>query len=294
MNFEAIAHESVPLVSVVVPSYNHSAYISDCLQSIFEQDYPNKQIIVIDDGSSDGSPEILGELQDKLGFELVLQSNHGLLPTLNKALSIAKGEFFVPFASDDVMIPGRLSRQVAHLQKHPEVAICAGNVVPIGVNGETIAGYTSRSARRLDFDAVFFGAVPGAPAPSLMLRTDVVQEVGGYDESIGIEDLLMMLKITRAGYFIDVLDSKEAYYRQHDNNMHSRHEYMFYEVLNIYKMFEDYPNSEKAINKHCKSYFLKAAKRNPVLAKKILKNVPIRSWDLKIVRGVLRLLKASV
>lgn len=294
MNVNTFSHGNMPLVSVVVPSYNHSAYINNCLQSIFEQDYPNKQVIVIDDGSIDDSPEILRDLQGKFEFELVVQPNHGLLPTLNKALAMAKGEFFVPFASDDIMLPGRLSRQVAHFQKHPEVAICGGNVVPIGINGDRLGNHISEPARRLDFDAVFFGTMHGAPAPSMMLRTAVVRDVGGYEESLGVEDLLMMLKVTRAGYLIDVLATEEACYRQHEGNMHSRHEYMFYEVLNIYKLFAEHPGYDSVVTKHCKSYFLKASKKSPRLAKKVLKEIPVRKWDIKVLRGILHMRKNAL
>lgn len=291
MSIDIVGQERGPLVSVVVPSYNHSDYIEECLKSIFDQDYMNKQIIVIDDGSTDASPELLRKLENKYGLKLVLQFNRGLLPTLNTALGLAQGQFIVPFASDDFMLPGRLSRQVAHLQKHPEVAICGGNVVPIGINGERHISYSPKPGRRLDFDAVFLGNIAGAPAPSMMLRTAVVRDVGGYDEELGVEDLLMMLKVTRAGYLIDVLDSEEACYRQHDGNMHTRHEYMFTEILRVYKLFQNHPMYERVVTRHCKSYFLKAAKKNPQLAKKILREIPLRYWDMKILRGILHTLK---
>lgn len=283
-----------PLVSVVVPSYNHASFIESCLQSIFAQDYTNKQVIVIDDGSTDGSRELLQRLQDDYPFTLRVQANQGLLSTLNRALALADGELFVPIASDDVMLPGRLSRQVEHMRSHPQVAICGGNIVPIAENGERLPHkYRHRPARRLDFRAVFCGTVAGAPAPSMMLRTDVVHSVGGYDETMHIEDLLMMLKVTRAGYFIDVLEDDLAFYRVHDGNTHSRLEFMFDEVLRIYALYADDQDYQAVCIKHFKSYFMKAAKADRGLALKILGRIPLRSMDLKVLRGVLRMLAKS-
>lgn len=283
-----------PLVSVVVPSYNHISYIEDCLISIFQQDYPKLQVIVIDDGSSDGSLELLQSLNAKYPFELLSQVNRGLLPTLNRALELVKGEYFVPIASDDLMMPGRITRQVAHLKSEPRVAICGGNIVPINEDGQSLPQrYRFRPARRLDFDAVFCGTLAGAPAPSMMLRTAVVREVGGYDESLRIEDLLMMLKVTRAGYWVDVLEDDLSYYRSHGKNMHSNLEFMFLEILRVYSVFSDHDSYQKVCYFHRKSYFIKASKVDSVLARRILAGIPIFAWNIKVVRGVLRMLMSA-
>ena len=73
-----------PLVSVIIPSYNHERFITQCIENIINQTYKNFELTVIDDGSKDGSPEILRHLQGKYGFNLVLQENMRLALTLNK------------------------------------------------------------------------------------------------------------------------------------------------------------------------------------------------------------------
>ena len=75
-----------PLVSVVVPSYNHGLYVEKCIDSIVNQSYKNFELIVLDDGSTDNSVEILTKLQKKYGFYLEFNKNQGLIKTINRAL----------------------------------------------------------------------------------------------------------------------------------------------------------------------------------------------------------------
>src|SRR5690349_13476521 len=93
---------NMPLVSVIVPSYNHEKFITECVESIMQQTYKNFELTVIDDGSRDGSRDILKQLQDKYGFNLVLQENIGLTSTLNKGIqNWGTGKYISFCASDD-------------------------------------------------------------------------------------------------------------------------------------------------------------------------------------------------
>lgn len=280
----------LPLVNVIVPSYNHARFLEECILSVLKQTYPNIKLLVIDDGSSDESPRILTDMAKKHGFDLRLQSNRGLLPTLNSALNEIGGEYFAPFASDDVMLPDRIALQVAHMQAHPEVAICGGNIIPIDESGGVLDKKRRvRPSRRLDFDSVFSGELPGAPAPSFLIRRDVAVEVGGYDESLRIEDLTMMLKVCQAGYVVDVLEEPMAYYRTHAQNTHSNIRFMLDEVIKIYSLFSEHKDFSRVCLLHRKSMFLKAAKQDKPLAREILRQIPLRAWDMRILRGIARL-----
>ncbi|PHR95430.1 MAG: glycosyl transferase [Oceanobacter sp.] len=280
----------LPLVDVVVPCYNHAAFVKDCIDSVLAQSYPNIRLLVIDDGSKDESPQILREMATKYGFNLRVQTNKGLLPTLNDALHEVNGEYFAPFASDDIMLPDRIALQMAHMQAHPEVAICGGNIIPIDDSGRVLEKKRRRRpARRLDFDSIFNNLLPGAPAPSFLMRRDVVIEVGGYDTDLRIEDLTMMLKVCSAGYVVDVLEEELAYYRTHAQNTHANIRFMLDEVLKIYALFADHKDYEKVCLDHRKSVFLKAAKLDKPLAREIIKQIPLRSWDMKTLRGATRL-----
>ncbi|MFO6131691.1 glycosyltransferase family 2 protein [Pseudomonas aeruginosa] len=150
---------SQPLVSVIIASYNHEKYIEASIASVAAQTYRNVELLVVDDGSSDGSVELLRGLQAKYGFDLRVQQNQGLSKTLNEAIARARGNLIVPFGSDDIMLPQRLEKQVAHMWDKPEVGICAGNIEIIDSNGRVMPGKEQRKRdlpfRRLDFDDLF-------------------------------------------------------------------------------------------------------------------------------------------
>ncbi|HEX6828170.1 MAG TPA: glycosyltransferase family 2 protein, partial [Burkholderiales bacterium] len=104
------------LISVVVPVYNHSRYVRQCLDSVFDQTHRPLQLIVIDDGSTDGTPEIVREYLQRRGevpgFEVLFRSreNRGAHATLNEGLEAATGEFLTILNSDDYYHAGRIEK----------------------------------------------------------------------------------------------------------------------------------------------------------------------------------------
>lgn len=197
-----------PLVTVIVASYNHAPYIEQCILSVVQQTYPNIELLVIDDGSTDDSVVRIQRLQRQYGFDFRVQQNKGLTHTLNEAVARAQGSLIAPFGSDDIMVPERIAKQVAYMQDKPEVGICAGNIELIDSAGQLFPESRQRrdtAFRRLDFDDVFMERKPYPPAPTLLFRKEALERVGGFDPQIRLEDLLIELKITHAGYFIDCL-----------------------------------------------------------------------------------------
>jgi glycosyltransferase involved in cell wall biosynthesis len=107
------AHQ--PLVSVVVPSYNHARYVVDALRSVFRQTYRNLELIVFDDGSKDDSPAVIDALLEKecpFPYHFVARENRGAAATLNEAIARASGEYVNPLNSDDEFEPGRIEHMV--------------------------------------------------------------------------------------------------------------------------------------------------------------------------------------
>lgn len=227
---------SQPLVSVIIASYNHEKYIEASIASVAAQTYRNVELLVVDDGSSDGSVELLRGLQAKYGFDLRVQQNQGLSRTLNEAITRARGNLIVPFGSDDIMLPQRLEKQVAHMWDKPEVGICAGNIEIIDSNGRVMPGKEQRKRdlpfRRLDFDDLFLDRKPGPMAPTLMFRREALEKVGGFDPDIRLEDVYIELAVTKAGYVIDILGEVLAQYRKHPTNTYKNARFM---VDNVFR-----------------------------------------------------------
>ncbi len=280
-----------PLVSVIIASYNHAPYIEASIRSVLEQSYPHIELLVVDDGSKDDSVERIRALQEQYGFDFRAQANQGLARTLNDCIARARGSLIAPFGSDDIMLPERIATQVAYLQDRPEVGICAGNIQTIGTHGEPLPKRDrQRPFRRLDFDGVFDAQQAGAPAPTLLFRREALEKVGGFDPEIRLEDLLVELKITRAGYFIDILPDVLAKYRVHETNTYKNRRFMIDNVLKTYAKFSDHPAYPRVCARFVNSMLLKCAGEDKPLARELLGQLPLRYWNGKTLRALGRLL----
>ena len=121
------AETSQPLVTVAVVTYNQRDFLEHCLQSILVQDYPNFEIVVADDGSTDGTAELLRGYEKRYPgkiIPLISEKNRGVTPNHDLALSACRGKYISWIGGDDLMLPGKLSEQVAYLEANPQCVIC--------------------------------------------------------------------------------------------------------------------------------------------------------------------------
>jgi alpha-1,3-rhamnosyltransferase len=279
----------LPLVSVIISSYNHAPYIEASIESVLAQTYSQIELLVIDDGSKDDSVERIRRLQELHGFDFRVQQNQGLSRTLNEAILRAKGSLIAPFGSDDIMLPERIAKQVAYLQGKPEVGICGGNILEINEHGGVYRKPKTRPLRRLNFEDVFLDRQPGAPAPTLLFRREALEAVGCFDPEIRLEDLLIELKITRAGYYLDILPDVLAKYRVHATNTYKNYHFMVENVLKTYSQFSDHPDYAQVCACFRNSMLFKCARVDRALAADLLKAIPLRYWNGKTLRGLLRM-----
>lgn len=280
----------LPLVSVIIASYNHAPYIELSILSVLAQTYPHIELLVVDDGSTDDSVERIRRLSEKHGFNFRTQANQGLASTLNDCIARSRGRLIAPFGSDDIMMPERIAVQVAYMRDKPEVGICAANIEVIDSNGEPLPRRSrTRKFRRLDFEDVFDSETPGAPAPTLLFRREALERVGGFDPEIRLEDLLVELKITHSGYFIDILGDVLAKYRVHETNTYKNHRFMIDNVLKSYAEFSNHPAYPRVCARFLNSMLLKCAREERPLARELLKKLPLRYWNSKTLRALFRM-----
>jgi alpha-1,3-rhamnosyltransferase len=237
-----------PLVTVVIPIYNHERYVSESIQSIVNQTYRNIEMIVINDGSKDDSHGRVLSLaktckQRFVRFEYIYRQNIGLSATLNQALSMAKGKYFTALASDDVALPEKIELLVNALEASgPACAASFGNALFIDNKGRkvrldskgrivenqnsgTYSNFLEYYLRRRSFD--YMGPEFGTyrtlidgnylPAMSNIVRTAAISEVGGWTAGNLIEDWEMWLKLSKRYSFVYV-DVPVASYRWHEDN----------------------------------------------------------------------------
>lgn len=117
--------DNFPLVSVLIPNYNCAAFVAEAVDSVLAQTYPNVEIIVVDDGSTDDSVNILRQYGDRI--TLIQQANEGLASARNQGLRAASGDFLALFDADDICEPGRLAAQVACLQQCSDAVLCCSD-----------------------------------------------------------------------------------------------------------------------------------------------------------------------
>ncbi|HCU65321.1 MAG TPA: glycosyl transferase family 2 [Rheinheimera sp.] len=111
-----------PKVSVVMPCYNNAAYVRQAVDSVLQQDYPNIELIVVDDGSTDNSLEVLASYGDRI--RVIVQPNQGPAAARNNGIRHATGDYIAFLDSDDLWLPGKLSAQLEFLQTNPDFIAC--------------------------------------------------------------------------------------------------------------------------------------------------------------------------
>ena len=280
---------------MIISSFNHASYIASSIRSVLSQSYSNIELMVVDDGSTDDSVRIIHALREQYDFDFRAQTNQGLARTLNECVARANGDLIVPFGSDDVMLPDRVQKQVAYLDGKPLVGVCAGNIEQIDEHGHPLPRRNrQRPFRRLDFESIFLGTKDGAPAPTLMFRRDALEAAGGFDPTIKLEDLPVLLKIARAGLFIDVLPDVLAQYRLHGANTYKNRRLMIEAVLGTYALFKEHPDYERARARFINAMFLKSSRNDTALASELLRELPLQYWNGKTVRALARWLLGKV
>lgn len=211
-----------PLVSVVAPCFNAEKYLEEALRSIYEQDYPNFEVIIVDDGSTDNSYAMLEQLQKVHGFQLYRQQNQGVSAALNFGLRHARGDYVATPDVDDIMLPHSLSVRAAYLDQHPEVGCVGALVIYIDSEGQETKRQNGNRIRQLDFDYLLGNAyVCGAPVS--LYRMEALRAAGFYDPEIKVQDFQMTLRIASQGYQIHKLPVLVTRYRRHPDNLSRRY-----------------------------------------------------------------------
>ena len=238
---------NLPLVSIVIPCYNHEQFVQDCIQGIIDQTYENIELIIIDDGSKDDSVLRIQEMVEKCQnrfkrFEFRCRPNKGLSATLNEMIDWSLGKYFSACASDDILYPNATSLCVDLLERREDCGICHAHA-------ESIYGTPDISSTNIkDKEFTFEQLIKKNQilALTVIIRRSVFDDVGVFDDSLYIEDWDMWLRISYAGYKIGFVNEVVAFYRYHDNNISKNFERMELasdQILNKWKGSIYYENA---------------------------------------------------
>jgi glycosyltransferase involved in cell wall biosynthesis len=206
-----------PLISIVIPAYNAEAFIAEAIESVLAQDYQIREIIVVDDGSTDNTPGVLESYQNRIRF--IRQSNAGLGTARNTGIAAANGELIAFLDADDRWLPEKLSKQYKCLIHNPKAGLVHTDLL------EWRPQESSQTHREIGR-----GEFQGSCLPSLiqnnrvlpstvLVKKECLDRVGNFDpQPTGVEDWDLWLRIAREYEFAYVAEPL-VLYRMHDANM---------------------------------------------------------------------------
>jgi glycosyltransferase involved in cell wall biosynthesis len=198
------------LISCIVPVFNGERYLGETLDSILGQTYQPLEIIVVDDGSTDGTAAVASNYENRIRY--FFQSNAGPTAARNLGLDVAQGEFVAFLDSDDLWHKEKLARQMARFEKRSELALCV-TMVQNFWSPEMHKKKQNFRGRRLSTP------VPGYSAVTLLARRILFETVGKFNKSLQHSaDTDWFLRVIEEGAVIELLPDILVYRRLHENN----------------------------------------------------------------------------
>jgi glycosyltransferase involved in cell wall biosynthesis len=171
--------QELPLVSVITPAFNQGIFLRDTIESVLNQDYPRIELIVLNDGSTDNTEEILKEYTGKIIWQT--QPNMGQTPTINKGWAMSKGEIITWLNSDDTYYPGAVRKGVEYLIKHPDTGIVFADSMFTEADGTPL--HRTRPVPPFDYHQFVINCENPISQPSSFIRRRVVEQAGELDPS---------------------------------------------------------------------------------------------------------------
>lgn len=206
---------ATPKVSIIMPVYNAAKYLDETINSILNQTYNDFEFLIIDDGSTDNSLEILYSYNDHRIKILKNEKNIGYVKTLNKLIDISKGEYIARQDNDDLSLPDRIEKQVLFLNKNKDVGVCGTNAFIFGKK-------TKMTRMPITDDEIKAYMIINNPMlhPTIMYRKSIfeVLNIGKYNEDLcPAEDYAMWFEISKKTKLAN-LPEPLLKYRWHENN----------------------------------------------------------------------------
>ena len=209
--------EKRPLISIISPTYNHEKYLADCIESVLCQTYSSWEMIILNDGSTDGTAGIAAAYRDKDSrIRLVNQENVGIFrlsETYNKGVSLSNGDYLAILEGDDCWATDKLEKQVAALQEDPDAVLCWSMARCVNAD-KSIVYYTAPDLSA--DDAHFYNNDPTGsimniflyrnciPALTILIKKEILVQIGGFKQVFGLPlvDLPTLYELALTGRFI--------------------------------------------------------------------------------------------
>ncbi|MEN8134163.1 MAG: glycosyltransferase [Thermodesulfobacteriota bacterium] len=249
-----------PKVSILIPCYNHAAFIEETIRSVWEQDYSNLELVIVDDGSIDNSREIISRLAviSPIVMIVVEQENAGICRALNRALKHSTGQIIGFLASDDMMLPERLNQEVRWFELEPMLKVLYSNGRfqsdgrIFGDAHKLIKPYLKRGiASTRDH---LLSTAPGFYIQAMLIKRDFLLNLGGFDEETGSDDWSLNIRIFQALMAereYEFLDRYAFLYRVHETQLHRTNGFMQPMTRKVVRKYFSLKNRSKFVCQNC-------------------------------------------
>lgn len=237
-------------ISVVIPTYNHAAFLGEALASVCEQSAPAREVIVVDDGSTDDTASVLQRHQGRV--QVIHQPNRGVAAARNAGAASASGELIAFLDADDTWLPSKLERQVSRFVAEPALGLIHCGVEEVDQHGrrlrsrlDGLEGWVAQEMLLLRRAVILGGG------SATVVRRAVFDEVGGFDESMSTSaDWDLYYRIARR-YCVGFVPEVLVRYRVHDGNMHMNVHAMASDMLRAYaKAFSETDPALPGLRRH--------------------------------------------
>ena len=233
VKIEKFKNNTIPKVSIVLPNFNHKKYLRNAINSILNQNYPNFELIIVDDGSTDTSEQIIMEFENNARVKIVLNKHVGLWAALNCGFKYAEGDFLTWISADNFIEPGAIDFHVGSLKLRPEVGMVYSDYQVVNEQGEP---FTNSDYRRYDQNEIRTSVIANCRketllnsipdnfiGPFFMYRREVAETIGQYRNLEGFEDYDYWLRISTRFHIWHIHTNEVMYnYRLHKNTLTSR------------------------------------------------------------------------
>ncbi len=278
---------NTPEISVIIPTYNRAKVLSTCIDAILAQDYTNFELIIVDDGSSDNTLELLQKYQYQL--HIISQENRGVSSARNAGIAKARGKYLAFCDSDDIWMPKKLSIQHQFFQNHPEALVCYTNEIWIRHGRRVnpcrhhakISGWIFEPSLELCL----------VSPSSVMMHHSFFELVGTFDEDLpACEDYDLWLRAAHVMQFYCIPEPLIIKYGGHEDQLSKKFWGMdrfriqaILKSLNSGKLNkEQHQQAIQVLCKKCKILAEGAYKRNNLALAQEYKNL-FREWEQKLI-----------
>jgi glycosyltransferase involved in cell wall biosynthesis len=204
----------IPEVSVVIPAWNAAWCVGRAIDSALAQTFSAREILVVDDGSSDDTPAVLAAYGTRI--RVIRQQNAGLSRARNAGIAAARGRYVALLDADDWWLPSKLARQVALFEADPALVFCSTATELQDEQGQVLNTWACGNCRGPVLEAIFaHNAYVAGSGSAVMVRRDIVTEAGGFDPALAsLEDIDMWMRLAARGSYACVPEVQTVVFRR--------------------------------------------------------------------------------